>query len=305
MPPSAYQHALHRLAAGTCGATLLLLVAGALVTSHDAGLSVPDWPLSYGSLLPPMVGGVLFEHGHRLVAGVVLLLTAALAIQLARREPRLWVRRLGWLALAAVVAQAVLGGLTVLLMLPKGISMAHATLAQLFFCALVAISLFTSRAWHAEAPAVEEGETSRLRNLAAAACAAIFVQLILGAGFRHRAFGILPHLIGAAVVATLAYRAAAVARDSYGRVAPLRRPAALLAWLVTLQLALGGGALAARLVFSRAAGSPPALVLLTVAHVAVGALTFAVAVVLALWSYRVLRPARGPVAASKADTVAA
>src|SRR2546426_3568124 len=122
---------LHRFALFTAGCTLLLLVAGALVTSNDAGLSVPDWPLSYGSLTPPMVGGIRYEHSHRLIASFVGLLTIVLAIWLWLREPRPWVRRLGLVALGAVIAQGVLGGLTVWFFLPVPISVAHASLAQL------------------------------------------------------------------------------------------------------------------------------------------------------------------------------
>src|SRR3989338_3837872 len=117
-----------------CGATLFLIFVGGLVTSTGSGLSVPDWPLSYGTLFPPMVGGIRFEHTHRLIAGFVGLLTLALAVWSSRREPRRSLRRLGWIALAAVVAQAVLGGITVLQQLPLPVSVAHACLGQLFFC---------------------------------------------------------------------------------------------------------------------------------------------------------------------------
>src|SRR2546423_6762019 len=128
-------------------ATLFLIFAGALVTSTESGLSVPDWPLSYGKVMPPMVGGVFYEHGHRMVATTVGILTVVLAIWLARREPRRWVRRLGLLAVAAVVAQGVLGGLTVIFLLPTAVSVAHACLAQTFFCLTVAIAVVTSPCW--------------------------------------------------------------------------------------------------------------------------------------------------------------
>src|SRR5204863_1592087 len=98
----------HLLACVLVGATLALIFVGALVTSTGSGLSVPDWPLSYGRLMPPMVGGIFYEHGHRMVATTVGLLTVILAVWLGRREPRAWVRRLGYGALAAVVAQGVL-----------------------------------------------------------------------------------------------------------------------------------------------------------------------------------------------------
>src|SRR5262249_59416388 len=118
---------LQRLAVATALATLSLIFAGGLVTSTESGLSVPDWPLSYGRLMPPMVGGIFYEHGHRMVATTVGILTVILAAWLARREPRAWVRRLGYGALAAVVAQGVLGGLTVLFLLPTAGSVAHSS----------------------------------------------------------------------------------------------------------------------------------------------------------------------------------
>src|SRR5216684_9386364 len=130
---TAYNPGVHRFAVFVVIWTVLLLIAGALVTSNQAALSVPDWPLSYGSLTPPMVGGIRYEHSHRLIASFVGLLTIVLAVWLWLREPRHWVRRLGLVALGAVIAQGVLGGLTVWFFLPVPISVAHASLAQLFF----------------------------------------------------------------------------------------------------------------------------------------------------------------------------
>src|ERR1700683_1713600 len=123
---------LHRFALLLAFWTLLLIVAGGLVTSRDAVLSVPDWPLSYGKLMPTMEGGILYEHGHRMVATTVGLLTIVSMVWLLRTERRKWLRVLGIIALVAVVAQGVLGGLTVLLLLPWWISTSHACLAQLF-----------------------------------------------------------------------------------------------------------------------------------------------------------------------------
>jgi cytochrome c oxidase assembly protein subunit 15 len=125
---------VHSFAVFTALCTFGLLIAGALVTSNDAGLSVPDWPLSYGSLMPPMVGGIFYEHGHRMIAAFVGTLSVILAIWLWRVEQRAWVRWLGVAAVGAVVAQGILGGITVLFFLPPAVSSAHATLAQLFFC---------------------------------------------------------------------------------------------------------------------------------------------------------------------------
>src|SRR5260221_2958411 len=105
---------VHRFAMVTAGATLVLIFVGALVTSTGSGLAVPDWPLSFGQVFPPMVGGVFFEHGHRLVAATVGLLTMVLAAWFHRAESRAWVRRTALAAALAVVAQGLLGGLTVL-----------------------------------------------------------------------------------------------------------------------------------------------------------------------------------------------
>src|SRR5690242_12742564 len=138
---------VHRFALLVVCATFFLIIAGANVTSHDAGLAVPDWPLSFGKVFPQMVGNVFWEHGHRLVATTVGLLTIALAIYLQIRERRSWVKRLGWIALAGVIAQGLLGGLTVKMNLPLAVSAAHATLAQLFFLTTVSLAVFTSRSW--------------------------------------------------------------------------------------------------------------------------------------------------------------
>src|SRR5438270_12068616 len=138
---------LHRFAVLVACATFFLIIAGANVTSHDAGLATSDWPLSNGQVFPKMVGNLFWEHGHRIVATVVGLLTIALAVVLQWREPRRWVKRLGWFALAAVIAQGLLGGLTVKMNLPLAVSAAHATLAQLFFLITVSIAVFTSPSW--------------------------------------------------------------------------------------------------------------------------------------------------------------
>src|SRR2546427_8454719 len=141
---------VHRFALVVAGATFFLIIAGANVSSHDAGLATSDWPLSNGQFFPRMVGNLFWEHGHRLIATTVGLLTIALNVYLYKREPRRWVRRLGLVALAAVIAQGLLGGLTVKLMLPLWVSSAHATLAQLFFCTVVSLAVFTSPGWNEE-----------------------------------------------------------------------------------------------------------------------------------------------------------
>lgn len=129
-----YRGALHSFAIFTACATFILIIAGALVTSNDAGLSVPDWPTSFGSLykIPRMVGGIKFEHTHRMVAEFIGLLTIVIAIWTWRSDRRRWMKGLGIAALGTVIAQGVLGGITVLHFLPPAISSAHAALGQTF-----------------------------------------------------------------------------------------------------------------------------------------------------------------------------
>jgi cytochrome c oxidase assembly protein subunit 15 len=286
-----YNAPLHRFAVFTAGCTLLLVVAGALVTSNDAGLAVPDWPLSYGSLLPPMVGGIFYEHGHRMVATFVGILTVALAVWLQLREPRAWMRKFGWAALAMVIVQGLLGGLTVLFFLPRPISIAHASLAQLFFCTTVAIALFTSRWWVSPAESQPEGAAAdHLRRLTRLTAGAVFVQLVLGASFRHQAFGILPHIFWAVVVLALSIALSRRTRRDFPAVAALRHPAAIVAALVGVQILLGTAAFWSRLVAQEFPQPIPVMVAFTVAHVAVGALTLGASVVAALCAHRVLPP---------------
>ena len=289
-----YNPALHRYAAVTSVATFFLLVAGALVTSNDAGLAVPDWPLSYGSLFPPMIGGIFYEHGHRVVASFVGILTVGLAIWLWRADARPWVRRLGWLALAAVIAQGLLGALTVKFLLPPPVSVAHASLAQIFYCITVALVIFTGRWWQSEVPAVEDTGSPRLKTLALAAVAATFLQLILGAAYRHNASGIVPHLIGAAVVLLLAILAGRAVRLRFPEARPLRRAAAMLHAVVGTQLILGALAWWSRLSSQGMQQTPDSTIWLTAIHTVFGAVVLAGTVVLALVAHRVVRSAEQP-----------
>ncbi|MCL4523444.1 MAG: COX15/CtaA family protein [Acidobacteria bacterium] len=293
MKNSSYNPGLHRFAVFTACWTLFLLVAGALVTSNDAGLAVPDWPLSYGSLMPPMVGGIFYEHGHRMVATAAGIFTIILAVWISRRETRASMRRLGWSALAAVVAQGILGGITVKFFLPPWVSVAHAALAQAFFCSLVAIALFTSKWWQSELQVVRYSAHPPVRERAVAAAIVIFIQLLLGAAYRHQALGILPHLIGAVIVPFVVLPAAFSSRDrAYGSASGLARCGTMLKHVLYVQLALGGAALWSRLATQHAPQPMPVMVFFTVAHTAVGALTLAVAVLLVLVAFRVLGPVR-------------
>jgi cytochrome c oxidase assembly protein subunit 15 len=179
---------LHRFAIITAASTFVLLIAGGLVTSTGSGLAVPDWPLSYGMLFPPMVGGILYEHGHRLIAGIVALMTVALAIWTWKRDSRATIRRLALVAVLAVFLQALLGGLTVLFFLPTAISVGHFALASAFFCIVGSLALFTSPAWQR----MNRRQTSSafLRMLSLIAVGVVYVQMLLGAWMRHSGAGL-------------------------------------------------------------------------------------------------------------------
>ena len=254
------------------------------MTSRDAGLSVPDWPLSYGQLMPEMIGGVRYEHGHRIVASFVGFLTIILAVWLWRTESRRWVRNLGWAALGSVIAQGVLGGLTVLFLLPTAVSVSHACLAQLFFSTTVVLALVTSRHWMrlSERSAVHQADGNRpsLPTLCVMANFVVFTQLLMGAAFRHKGIGIIPHLVGAAAVAAIVFLLMARVARHYSGVSAIFSWTMALNGLVMLQLVLGAGAYWIRELTRDAPQPLWSMVGITVGHVALGAMILAVSVVL-------------------------
>ena len=185
---------IHLFAILTAACCFILLFIGGLVTSHAAGLSVPDWPTSYGwnMFTFPMkdwVGNIFYEHTHRLFASFVGFLILSQAVLLQWKEPRTWVKRLGWLALGGVVLQGVLGGLTVLFYLPPAISSAHAGLAQAVFCITLSIAMVTGKKWDAK---IKQPDRNRfgLRTLSLIAVIAVFCQLMIGAVMRHTFSGL-------------------------------------------------------------------------------------------------------------------
>jgi cytochrome c oxidase assembly protein subunit 15 len=288
MPIAKVPEGVHRFAVATVSCTVLLLMAGALVTSNDAADSVPDWPLAYGKIIPPLIGGIRYEYAHRLMAGTVAVLTAILAVWLARRGSR-FLQNLGWTALGLVIAQAILGGMRVLFHDPALTATIHAILAQIFFVTVVSLALLTSGWWNRDLAELDDPGSPPVRTLSLIATAAIFVQLILGAGFRHGAFGILPHMIGAVVVLFLVVWTGRTVRKRFGSVRDLRRWGVLLQAFLGTQILLGVAAYWAVVQEIKAAQPTMTYVVLTVAHVLVGALTLAASVLLTLASFRLLR----------------
>lgn len=298
---------VHRYAVFVAVSTLVLIFIGGLVTSTGSGLSVPDWPLSYGKFFPKMVGGVAYEHGHRMAAALVGFLTVILAVLLWKANFRKGTRLLGIFAVGAVIAQGVLGGMTVLFRLPVLLSVGHAGLAQIFLCLNVAIAISTSEGWQREPIAVDDSRTPSLRGLATFTTIVVFVQIILGALMRHTGGGLsipdfplsygrlAPPFFTAPILFNYAHRLAGLAVIVcvlwYGsrvlRIASsessLRIPAFLLIGSLLVQVVLG-----AATIWSRKAPIPTTL------HVMCGALTLASCVWLSMSVFRILspRPAR-------------
>ncbi len=300
-----YHPGLHRFAMTLTACTFVLLIAGALVTSNDAALSVPDWPLSYGTLTPPMVGGIRYEHTHRVVAAAIGLLTVVFAVLLWWKEKRAWVRWVGIAAVLGVCLQGFLGGLTVLLNLHYGFPVEHASLAQVFFGTVVGLALFTSRWWLSDQPALEDRDSPSIHTVAFLNCGVIFLQVVLGAGFRHKNIPIWPHLIGALAVTATVTWTGILLRRRFEPVRELSRARILLHSIFGTQFLLGIGALWSRMSTADAPQPMPVMVAWTVIHTVVGALTFACAVVIVLLCYRLVpRTGDVAVAASPAETAA-
>jgi heme a synthase len=290
----------HRYAKLVAACTLLLIAAGGMVTSTGSGLSVPDWPTSYGwnmftFPLSRWVGGIKYEHSHRLIASTVGFLTIGLAILAWRVEPRRWVRRLAFACLGAVILQGVLGGVTVLLKLPPSVSIAHAGLAQIFFCLTLSVAVVTSPRWRKAAPA----DDPALRRLATITTLLVYTQILIGATMRHTNAGmaiptfplasghIVPPFWNTGIAVHFAHRVGAVVASiavlaTAGHVfyhhrqrAELFRPAVLLLLFVCAQVMLGA--------FVVLSGLQP---IINTAHVVNGAFVLGTSLVLALRSYR-------------------
>lgn len=287
---TAFNSAFHRFAIFTAFATFILIIAGALVTSNDAGLSVPDWPTSYGHVfrLPPWIGGIRYEHSHRLIAGFTILLTVGIALWTWFADRRRWMKALAIGALATIVVQAILGGMTVRHLLPPAVSTAHAAVAQTFFCIAVAFAIFTGRKWVEEMPPpIDDERHPSLVTLGLVSIFILYVQLVFGAMFRHGGMPWWPHVLNAVLVALILTWTAVRALVQFPRIEAIRRPAVLLLFILVIQLCLGFAAFLTKVVWGADAPQPEfPMVVATVAHVAVGALLLATTVVLTLQVWR-------------------
>jgi heme a synthase len=297
---------LHLYAVLVAVSTAVLIFAGGLVTSTGSGLSVPDWPTTYGWFmfafpLDKMVGGIRFEHTHRLIASTVGFLILVLAVWLRLAEPRRWVRQLGYAALGAVITQGILGGITVLWYLPDAVSIAHASLAQLVFCLTISIALTTSPGWKRgysdRGPALDD---RLLQRIAMATTGLVYLQILVGATMRHTdaglaipdfpfAFGhVLPptwdakiavhfaHRVGAVIVTVFAIATTGHVFFRHRSRPELWRPSALLLLLIASQITLGALTVLSRKHY-----------IINSLHVVTGASVLATSLVLTLRSRRV------------------
>jgi heme A synthase len=346
-----FSRGIHHFAVILASLTFVLIVAGAFVTSNDAGLAVPDWPTSFGSFYkaPPMTGGIKFEHGHRMIAEAIGLLTAILSflvlraaklkkaavqvlamtalflgavipvgisqqtaahrtlvdpgttlalsaifgagallsaiILVGRSFAQHWPTeaKVAIVALPTVMLQGVLGGLTVLFYLPWYVSTLHAAVAQTFFCLVILLALVTSATWKKNTRFPTPGRKDRIiRTHAFASVAAVYMQLILGAAFRHSGMSVKWHILWAIVVTLLLLATGIRVLVEYFNVSALRRPALALITILLLQVVLGFAAYWSRIVWSKDAVQPlMSMVLSTVSHVAGGAILLAITWLLA------------------------
>lgn len=298
---STYNPGVHRFAIFTVCWTVLLFVAGALVTSKDAALSVTDWPKSHGTWVPPLSslqGGDFFEFSHRVVAGGLGIFTLILAILLLAKENRTWLRRLGVIAVSGVVVQAILGGQVVIRLLHYWLPVIHACFAQIVFAAVLGIAVFTSKWWVSERPQLEDSGTPAIRFVVTLNATVIYLQVILGAGFRHKEISIWPHAAGALVVLGVVTWTAVALRKRFGTSRELGKARILLHAIFGTQFLLGLLAYWSRLTTADAPQPMPVMVWLTVIHTVVGAILFAFSVLVVLMCYRLVPRGREVAAAA-------
>jgi cytochrome c oxidase assembly protein subunit 15 len=288
---SNYNPGIHRFATFVVAWTVLLFIAGALVTSNDAALSVPDWPKSFGTWFPSLSmleGGAFFEHSHRVIAGVLGVLVLALVIWIWAKDERRWLRWFGVIAIGGIVLQAVLGGEVVRQLLHYWLPVLHACFGQIMFGAILAIAVFTSRWWMTERPQLTDTGSPSIHTVTIVNAEMIFLQVVLGAGFRHQEIPVWPHIVGAFLVMATVIWTAVVLRKRFGNSPEFSRVRVLLHSIFGIQFLLGFGAYWSRLVTIGAARPMPVMVWLTVTHTVLGAILFAFSILVVLVCFRLV-----------------
>lgn len=277
---------LSRFAFMTVGATFLLLTIGGIVSSKGVGMAVPDWPTTFGEnmfLFPfsKMVGGVFYEHSHRLMGSLVGFLTIGLTVLIWWKEERRWLKWLSVIALISVILQGIMGGLRVI-EISTSYAVAHGAFAHLFFALIVSITLFLTNFWReAGSDNLNEDQTA-LRKLSIYTSIVIYLQLILGAVYRHTGELLWLHLLFAFAVTILLFILTDSVSKKIGGIVFLKRVSILLGALIIFQLFTGMGAFMVKLFSPDRLQAPPMVVGMTLVHVLSGALLFASSVVLTL-----------------------
>jgi cytochrome c oxidase assembly protein subunit 15 len=301
-----YSAGLNRLARFTVAWTVLLFIAGALVTSNNAALSVPDWPKSFGTWFPSLrqlAGGAFFEHSHRVIAGVLSVLVLVLAVLLWVKDNRRWLRWFGVIAVFGIVVQAVLGGEVVRQLLQYWLPVLHACFAQIMFAAVLGIAVFTSKWWVEDRPQLADTGSPSIHTLAVLNAAVIFLQVVLGAGFRHSQIPVWPHMAGALVVLGSVTWTAVAMRKRFGEAAEMARARTLLHSIFGIQFLLGFAAYWGRLTEEKI-GPTPGTVWATVSHTVIGAILFAFSVLIVLMCYRLVPRGREVAAPARREVTA-
>jgi len=286
-----YHPGVHKFAIFVVCWAILLLTAGALVTSKDAALAVADWPTSFGTWFPPLrllTGGALYEHSHRVIAFILGVFITILAGLLWKKEERPWLRILGFIALAGVIVQGVLGGLTVLKLLHYWLPVMHACTAEIMFAILVSIAFFTSHWWMENLPQYEDHGAPPIHSIVTLNAAVIFLQVLAGAGFRHQYISVKPHVLGSVVVLGMVIWTASVLRRRFSQVPEISRVRMMLHAIVGIQILLGLGSLWSRIATASDPQPMPVMVAFTVVHTVVGAILFATSIVAVLLCYRLV-----------------
>ncbi len=288
---TSYKPLLHRYAVFVFLWTVLLFVFGALVTSNGAALSVPDWPKSFGTWFPSLKQliqnpGSFFEHSHRVIAGVLGILLLIEAILIWLMEPRRWLRWFAAIAVGGVVVQAVLGGEVVRKVLQYWLPELHACFGQIMFAAILGMAVFTSKWWVSERPMIADAGSPSVHSIAVVNAVVTFIQVFLGAGFRHQDMPIWPHMAGSLAVLGTTIWITAVLRRRFDASSELTFGRVLLHSVIGTQIILGVAAYWSRLTTVDAPHPMPVMIWLTVIHTVFGAITFGASVFVALLCYR-------------------
>ena len=301
---------VHRFAMLTAWATFVLIFAGALVTSTGSGLAVPDWPTTFGYNMffypiSKMVGGIFYEHSHRLIGATVGLLTLGLTVLLWLKEERKWLRWLGIVALCGVIIQGVLGGLRVI-MLQQTLAIVHAGLAQAFFALTVSLAVFTSQEWTGQSRGTQRDEPiaepetrnpksdgmEKLRRLCVTTTIFTYLQLIFGAVLTHKGVRLDAHLFFAVLILVHVSLLTIKILRNHADHPKLVRPIILLGGCMILQLSLGVGVYLIRFTTFGLMLSFSVTVVIVTIHRIIGAVMFATSLVLTLRIYRLLATLR-------------